>query len=204
MHRNVQELKMLKTLLAGLFLTAIPVSAMATPQMTCTIIADFSSAEEAARWSEQNDNVMGGRSTGGPSFEAGHLTFAGFTNMDGGGFSSIRTRGANKAFAEADAVRLTLKPDERNYQLSFRTTARDRWGRAFAFRAPIPQTPAGEWTTVTIALADLSASIWGRSKDKSFDRTTVTEYGLFIYDGITGPFSLEVKTIEACKSEVKA
>ena len=190
---------MLKPILTGMLLMSTPLSAMDAPKMTCNVIADFSSADEAALWRTQNDNVMGGRSIGGPTFERGWLTFSGYTNMDGGGFSSIIADHAKAAFEKADAVRLTLKPDGRNYQLAFRTNARDAWRRKFAFRTPIPQTPVGEWNSVTISLQELSASIWGQPKTKAFDRTKVTDYGLFIYDGVTGPFSLEVKSIEVCK-----
>lgn len=180
--------------LAVMSLSALPASA----QFVCQTIADFTSPEEQSQWRTQNDDVMGGKSVGGPSFEEGHLTFSGRTNMDGGGFSSIRAFHAVGAFAEADAVRLTLKTDGRKYQVSFRTNDRDMWRRRYSFRADIPQTPVGEWTTVTVAITDLPATIWGQKKSKPFDRTKVSEYGLFIYDGTDGPFSLEVKTLEVC------
>ena len=189
---------MRKFFLTGTVLMIASLNSAVASEMTCEVIADFSSAEEASRWGVQNDNVMGGRSTGGPSFEKGHLTFSGYTNMEGGGFSSIRARHATDAFSKADAVRLMLKSDAREYQLAFRTTARDMLRRAYAFRIPIPQTPVGEWTSVTVPLKDFSVSIWGQAKKKAFDRTQVTEYGLFIYDGVTGPFSLDVKTMEVC------
>ena len=164
----------------------------------CQPIADFSTAAETDRWSAQNDDVMGGRSRGGPGFENGHLVFSGYTNMDGGGFSSIRARHARDAFAQADAVRLTLKSDGRDYQLSFRTGQRDGWQRRYAFRTTIPASPVGEWSTIVVPLDQMSASIWGRKKNVDFDKTRVSEYGLFIYDGITGPFSLAVKSLEVC------
>ena len=193
----------MKLFFVGAMIAAWTFQASAEPAMTnCIQTIDFTSSEEHGRWNVQNDNVMGGRSTGGPSFDKGHLTFSGFTNTDGGGFSSIRSSYAKSAFAEADAVRLTLKSDGRAYQLSFRTTKRDGWGRRYAFRAPIPQTAAGEWETVIVPLSDLPASIWGQRKNVSFDPAKVTEYGFFIYDGVTGPFSLEVKTMEICSGLV--
>ncbi len=195
---------MLKFILSISLSIIMMLSAVDAQEMACEVIADFSSADEPARWSVQNDNVMGGRSTGGPSFKQGYLTFSGFTNMDGGGFSSIRASHAKGGFAKADAIRLILKSDGRDYQLALRTTARDALLRKYAYRASIPRTPVGEWTSITVPLKNLTASIWGQPKQKAFDSTKVTEYGLFIYDGITGPFSLKVKTIEACFRSAKA
>lgn len=191
---------MLRSVWMGVMIITLPTlnTAEAEPNPECQIIADFSSPEEAQRWSSQNDNVMGGRSTGGPSFDLGYLTFSGFTNMNGGGFSSIRARYAKAAFAEAQSLRVHLRSDGRSYQFAFRTTARDIWRRPYAFRAAIPQTPISEWVRVTIPLQDLPASVWGQPRSARFDPATITEYGFFIYDGISGAFSLDVRTIEVC------
>ena len=53
-------------------------------------LTDFDSDDANQRWLVVNDDVMGGRSLGGVSFDAGILIFAGQTDTDGGGFSSLR------------------------------------------------------------------------------------------------------------------
>ncbi len=56
----------------------------------CVRVTDFSTEVEQRAWQTVNDNVMGGRSLGGPEFADGLMVFAGETNTDGGGFSSLR------------------------------------------------------------------------------------------------------------------
>ena len=64
-------------------------------------------------WYVVNDNVMGGRSDGDFRIEEGELHFAGRTNTDGGGFSSIRTDAVELDLAEYDGIRLRVKGDGR-------------------------------------------------------------------------------------------
>ena len=55
-------------------------------------LTSFSADKNEFGWYVQNDNVMGGRSEGGFNISSGQLIFAGNTNTNGGGFSSIRTQ----------------------------------------------------------------------------------------------------------------
>jgi len=57
-----------------------------------TVLKDLASLSSASSWYVVNDNVMGGRSQGAFEMEQGALRFAGRTNTNGGGFSSIRTQ----------------------------------------------------------------------------------------------------------------
>ncbi|MEL7485448.1 MAG: CIA30 family protein, partial [Planctomycetota bacterium] len=66
------------------------------------ILTEFRGEKVSAEWIAVNDNVMGGRSSGGPAFDDGVLTFAGTTNTNGGGFSSIRTVPGQWDLAEYD------------------------------------------------------------------------------------------------------
>ena len=67
-----------------------PIDALAAD--ASPVLADFSTNEGNPGWYVVNDNVMGGRSEGGFTIADAELRFAGRTNTDGGGFSSIRTR----------------------------------------------------------------------------------------------------------------
>ena len=77
-------------------------------------------------WYVVNDNVMGGRSDGDFRIEEGELHFAGRTNTDGGGFSSIRTDAVELDLAGYDGIRLRVKGDGRRYTWRLTTTARWR------------------------------------------------------------------------------
>lgn len=92
------------TLIATLVaLTALPMPAIAetkedTSDMT---LLSFESPDEARAWFTVNDNVMGGRSLGNSAHMNDVLLFAGSTNTNGGGFSSIRRRFPGDVIGEA-------------------------------------------------------------------------------------------------------
>lgn len=150
-----------------------------------------------ARWYAVNDDVMGGRSEGGPSFEGGRLVFSGATNTRGGGFSSIRVDVTPGRFAGAEGFAVTGVSDGRGYELNFTTNARN-WGRSVSFRAPVVFSIVGEEETVTVRFEDLKASVWGRPLESvRFDPAEIRTLGFFIYDKKDGPFRLEISAVEA-------
>ena len=69
-----------------------PADASGAPAGADLVLADFTADRDELSWYVVNDNVMGGRSEGTFTIEQGTLRFAGRTNTDGGGFSSIRTQ----------------------------------------------------------------------------------------------------------------
>ncbi|MEM0926659.1 MAG: CIA30 family protein, partial [Planctomycetota bacterium] len=111
-------------------------------------LIDFNDALESNRWVTVNDNVMGGRSSGGPSFNEGKLVFSGRTNTNGGGFSSIRTKPQRWPMGDAEGLILRVKGDGRVYKADLRTD--NRMGRmVVAYRADF-QTKQREWIEVRI------------------------------------------------------
>lgn len=159
---------------------------------------NFETPAETKAWRAVNDGVMGGLSSGGPSFETGNMIFEGVINTNGGGFSSVRSFVQDGALAKATSVKLRLRSDGRDYKLTFRTNVAWR-GRRISFQAPIPQTKAGEWTEVTVLFSDLRGSIFGRSvRGAEFNRSEVSEMGIILADGKDGPFKLEVDWIADC------
>ena len=81
------------------------------------LLTDFGEPDVAKKWITVNDNVMGGRSEGGPAFKDGLLVFSGKTNTDGGGFSSIRTRRARWNIGSATGVVLRVRGDGTDLQI---------------------------------------------------------------------------------------
>ncbi len=145
-----------------------------------------------ALWRAVNDGVMGGRSSGGPTFENGHMVFSGVINTNGGGFSSIRRPVQSWEFQDARRVTMRIKSDGRAYRLRFRTDVTWR-GRRIAFQKPIPVTQAGEWETVTVTLDNMRASLFGRTvRGAEFDPNAILETGVILADGQDGPFKLEI------------
>lgn len=190
-------------LLAGLANTPAQADMTADTQaetMTCTTITEHADSDASNPWRTVNDGVMGGRSSGGSHLSGGVLEFAGETNTNGGGFSSIRMEVPRGAMAGADHLKVYMNRDARSYSLTLRTNVRS-FGRRIAFRGSIEGAPAGEWGAGRLSFDQLKASIWGRPiPDAVFDPAEVVELGLIIYDGEDGPFSMQLKRIEACRS----
>lgn len=161
---------------------------------------NFNMEDASDYWRAVNDGVMGGRSSGGPTFEDGVMTFAGDINTNGGGFSSIRAGMERGALTGSDGLMMRVKPDERGYKVTMRTDATYR-GRRVSFQAPLPQSEVGEWENIYVPFDSVSASLFGRPIDGAkFDSSAVQEIGIIIADGRDGPFQIDVKWIKGCKA----
>lgn len=180
-------------------LYAAPIYAGPITSKECPLYITFETPEAAASWRAVNDGVMGGKSSGGPSFEGNVMIFNGIINTNGGGFSSVRTPMEKGVLAEASGLKLRVKSDGRAYKITLRTNARYRF-RRISFQGVIPQTPAGEWAEVVVPFDGLKASLFGRPvSGAEFDRSEVVELGVIIADGTDGPFRLEIDWISACR-----
>jgi len=147
-------------------------------------------------WYVVNDNVMGGRSDGDFRIEEGELHFAGRTNTDGGGFSSIRTDAVELDLAGYDGIRLRVKGDGRRYTWRLTTTARWR-GQEIGYWADF-DTVEGAWRTVDIPFSSFVPLYRGTRLDgPELDRAQITGMGLMIYDKQDGPFELRLESVRA-------
>ena len=147
-------------------------------------------------WYVVNDNVMGGRSDGDFRIEEGELHFAGRTNTDGGGFSSIRTDAVELDLAAYDGIRLRVKGDGRRYTWRLTTTARWR-GQEIGYWADF-DTVEGAWRTVDIPFSSFVPLYRGTRLDgPELDRAQITGMGLMIYDKQDGPFELRLESVRA-------
>ena len=161
------------------------------------MLTDFSADSPDLDWYVQNDNVMGGRSEGGfETKEQGELIFAGSTNTNGGGFSSIRTRPFKLDLSNYKGIQLRVKGDGRRYTWQLQTNALYR-------RYPVSywadfDTVDGEWITVNIPFASFYPQFRGFKLDgPELDPSEMTELGLYIYDKLDGRFELRLDSVEA-------
>lgn len=165
---------------------------------TCRPLLTMTDRESAAGWRSVNDNVMGGRSLGAAEFQDGQLRFSGAINTNGGGFASIRHALRKGALAGGNAVRITMLPDDRTYQVSFQTGERS-WGRPVAYRVDIRNPAPGEWVEPTVFFSELQATVFGRRvRSAPFDPADARTISIFIADGVDGDFDLALKSIEVC------
>ena len=96
------------------------------------VVVGFLDEGAGERWVTVNDGVMGGRSTGGPSFADGLMTFSGVTNTNGGGFSSIRSAPVELDLSIYAGLRLNVIGDGRRYTWRPTTPAREQWWRSWS------------------------------------------------------------------------
>ena len=191
----------LTTCLAVLASTALAAAADAPhrkgPAGELLLLTDFEEKRVADGWKTVNDNVMGGRSKGGPAFGSGILTFSGSTNTNGGGFSSIRTIPGEHDLTGMTGLLIRVKGDGRTYKAEMRTdAAMGRWGR-IPFRADF-ETRAGQWQEILLPLESFTPTFRGQSlrNPPAFDPSKVSSFGFMIYDKKDGPFTLQVDWVK--------
>ena len=161
-------------------------------------LTDFDSDDANQRWVAVNDDVMGGRSHGGLSFDAGILLFEGEIDTDGGGFSSLRLPLEAQALSPYDRIELRARPDDRAYMVTFDDDLASG-DRRVSHRAPIEFGAPGEWQIISVSFDKLSAAIFGRPiDDLPFRKDLASRMGLMISDGVDGPFRLEIDWIDLC------
>ena len=160
------------------------------------LVTDLGENSPDLGWYVVNDNVMGGRSEGGFKHTQEGLLFAGRTNTNGGGFSSIRTKPIQLDLSSYAGIRLRLKGDGRRYTWRLTTTARWR-GRLVSYWADF-ETREGEWDTVDIPFFRFIPRFRGYQLDgPALDTAQVSGMGLMIYDNKDGPFKLQLASVQA-------
>lgn len=160
------------------------------------MLTDFTPDSPDLGWYVQNDNVMGGRSEGGFETTPGKLIFAGSTNTNGGGFSSIRTQPFKVDLSNSDGIQLRVKADGRRYTWQLQTNALYRQYRV-SYWAEF-DTLDGEWSTIRIPFSRFYPQFRGFKLDgPELDTSEISELGLYIYDKKDGPFELRLDRVEA-------
>lgn len=179
--------------LLAFLLIAVPASAQCPDPMR--VLYDFASPDAAADWLTVNDGVMGGRSEGGFAVSGDTLVFEGVLNTRGGGFSSVRARPAPLGLGGAEGLAVRYRADGRRYEVAVRTGER-AGSIPVSFRAALPPAEGAEWTEACVPWSAFRASAHGRSlPERTLDPTRIRALGLFIGDGVDGPFRLVVDAI---------
>ena len=190
-------------LLLGLLLMMLAdptLAASDSPSGDTLLVTDFTPDSPDLGWYVVNDNVMGGRSEGGFDEQSGVLVFAGSTNTNGGGFSSIRTHPMRLDLSTHAGIQLRVMGDGRRY--TWRLTTAARWrGRPVSYWADFDTTD-GEWTTVNIPFSNFVPRFRGYPLDgPELDTKLITGMGLMIYDKQDGPFRLHLASVHAYGDE---
>lgn len=189
------------------------------PEPPTLLLADFNGSDPrtdtlSGEWRTVNDNIMGGRSSGGGQIRDGVMIFRGSTNTNGGGFSSIRANQKQWDLSPFDGLSARVRADGRRYVFHISTGLRSNGSEVFyrgsfdtrtlldpsAPDQPDTTTPDDQWQTVFVPFADFIPMIRGRDvsgRVPPLDPANVRGIGLMIDDGLDGPFVLHTDWIKA-------
>ena len=164
-------------------------------EQECLIFDDFTNLW-ANNWLMVNDGVMWGKSIWDYQIENGTFTLSGFINTNGWWFSSVRAWLKPWILSEYNNIKITAKPDNRGYQITFRDNNR-RW---ISHRAILPFQNTWDFEEITININDLEpVFFWRRVEADDFKKDLAREIGFILNDGKDGDFQLEVDSIKFCK-----
>lgn len=176
---------------------APPSPAPAMPADSPLMLFDFDGGD-APRWTVENDGVMGGRSQGFVEVADGSLVFTGEVVTRGGGFTSVRAERPSD-LSDYDGIELRVRGGGRTFELDVDDGTRHR-GREVNRQAAFPT--ADEWATVRVAFDNLETTAHGEPVSVDpLDLSGVQTLGIYIADGIDGPFRLEVDWIRAYRAD---
>ena len=195
-----------RVLLFGLLIMTLPVSPADASESEAgqqRMLTDFTPDTFHLGWYIVNDNVMGGRSKGDFEINDGQLHFAGATNTNGGGFSSIRTHRMRLDLSQYDGIRLQVEGDGRRY--TWRITTSARWqGREISYWADF-DTRNGTLGWVDIPFSEFVPKYRGMDLyEPDLDPAQITGMGLMIYDKQDGPFELHLGSVKAYATQPPA
>ena len=190
----------MKTALTACLLCSAAAVALAPLPQRLALVPDdiligFDESDIEKRWITVNDNVMGGRSSGGFSIADGRLSFKGSTNTNGGGFSSIRTRSADLNLDGTEGLLYRVRGDGRTYTAALRNG--QRFG-SFDISYWAEFETSGEWQTIRIPFEDFRPTFFGEDitgRAPELRPEEITGAAFYIYDKKDGPFSLDIEWI---------
>ncbi|MGC1309411.1 MAG: CIA30 family protein [Phormidesmis sp.] len=161
------------------------------------MVTNFGAGQaESDRWRSVDDTVMGGVSQSTFSVTPeGIGVFSGELSLENnGGFTSVRRAADDVDFAGARAIALRIKSDGRPYQLRLKT---DNSNNSVSYKASF-DVPAGEWTTVQLAIPDFEPVFRGRviADAPALAPADIQQIGFLLADQQPGSFRLETDWIK--------
>jgi NADH dehydrogenase [ubiquinone] 1 alpha subcomplex assembly factor 1 len=174
---------------------------VATQEAGHVALFEFAGPAASQQWQAVNDGVMGGVSEGRFNITPEKtLEFFGTLSLENnGGFASVRSKPADLNIIAGDAIVVRVKGDGREYVLNLYTKSRRM---AFSYRAPLP-TKRGEWTEVSMPLAEFTPTAFGRRVQGMgpVQPDDITGLGFMLSDRKPGPFKLEVQSVGVSRAE---
>jgi uncharacterized surface protein with fasciclin (FAS1) repeats len=165
------------------------------------VVFDFNDPSSVRAFGVVLDGVMGGLSTGRVSSGVGSMVFDGETSLrNNGGFSSIRAMVPEGSFDGADSIRMRCKGDGRTWIIGTRAS-RNLGGDSYWTRF---DTVDGEWMTIVVPIDKMERTSFGQALRGRISPSQVRGLEFYMYDKKSGPFRLEVDSIEAVSAPDEA
>lgn len=150
---------------------------------------------EVNNWVVVLDGVMGGRSTGELSFTDHALVMQGDISLENnGGFASVRSPWGQYDLSEAEGIKMKVKGDGRKYTVMLEPT--NQW---YLPTYVVDVKTSKKWKTIDIPMSELRYSQVGRRMDQkptAEDLAQVKRIGFILFDKQSGPYTLEVESLE--------
>ena len=172
---------------------------MSNKQDDKMLLFDFSKPSTLAEWSSINDVVMGGLSEGGIIWKENRcMVFRGSISFENnGGFSSIRTQGADYDLTNYKGILISAMGDGKQYKFTMRTDlSYDGVSYQFKFLSV-----SQESKDYYLPFEEFKPSYHGKilSDYPPLDLSAVKRFGFIIADKQEGSFSLEIEKIYAVR-----
>ena len=151
--------------------------------------------KDVNNWVVVLDGVMGGRSTGTASFTEKSMVLEGQISLENnGGFASIRSPWGSYDLSEAKGIRIKLKGDGRKHTLMLEPT-KQWYLPTYVYDIKTKE----KWQTIDIPVKDLRISQVGKQMEQGPSRDdlkAIKRMGFILFDKQSGPYRLEVASIE--------
>ncbi|MFT7235701.1 MAG: NADH dehydrogenase [ubiquinone] 1 alpha subcomplex assembly factor 1 [Methylophagaceae bacterium] len=158
---------------------------------------EFTGQNASLEWRSNNDDVMGGFSTGRAEIIEQGMLFQGKLSLkNNGGFSSIYSRG-NYDLSDFSGIRLKVLGDGRTYQLRLESDAVLSPRRPVKFSSEF-KTTEGQWIEIFLPFSGLNQTWRGRQlSGHSFNPRDIRKIGIMLADKKRGEFDLKIAFIAA-------
>lgn len=156
-------------------------------------VFNFEKNADLSQWYIEEDQVMGGVSTGSISItDNGHGLFKGHVSLENnGGFSSVHYDLSKMKIEDYDTVSIRLKGDGKDYQFRISADDNDKFEYVKEF------STSGEWEEVKIPLKEFYPSYRGRKLDKpNFNHDYIDDIGILIGNKRNENFEILIDKIE--------
>ena len=160
--------------------------------MQTDTIFKFEKTSDITNWTVVNDDVMGGKSSGGFYLnEEGNGVFKGHVSLENnGGFSSLRYRFDEISTKSFSKIILKIKGDGKKYQFRIKSKASNKHAYISYFNT------SKDWESIEFSLSKMYPTFKGRMLDMpNYNANDIEEIAFLIANKAAEDFKLDIDSI---------